>query len=547
MSKRAVIYARVSTDIQRDNYSIPVQIEGCMAYAKSRDYTIVGDWFVDPITCQDVPPDTPNAIRAFVDDHTSLELMRPGIIALGNFLKTAGADIVIVYILNRLARDSYTRQTLERQFEELGAKTEYVLGQYDDEYGEIRKDMDATFAKWENIERARRSREGKIRKAQSGKFVTGNPPYGYLKDKDSPSGLIIDEEISPIIKQIFNLYVMDRESIRSIVRILNNDNLPSPTGKQWARSTINNILRNEGYAGKYYYNRTVSKQWLGGRTVEARDSNEWIHIPIPAIITPYMFHQAQKRLLQNKKHTRRKPKRGRFYLLRGMVFCKKCLKPYVCQANNIGNRKQARPTLIYRHRLKEGHCMNRQISAPSLDNEVWERVAEIIMEPQKLFEGYEKSYEQNMQNQLLKQEQLKSLKEAEKSLKQKKAQLTLIYSDVEIGMSKEEYLEAKLLLDQQLSDVLDQVSEIEADLAALPTPADLETFTNFTAEIRQYINGNVNPPLNERRRLLELLNVKVWINEDGNMSIEGNFPQNRGGGDVMRALYWTQKSAQTTI
>ena len=48
MSKRAVIYARVSTDVQRDNFSIPSQIAECVNYATSKKYTLLGNQFVNP-------------------------------------------------------------------------------------------------------------------------------------------------------------------------------------------------------------------------------------------------------------------------------------------------------------------------------------------------------------------------------------------------------------------------------------------------------------------------------------------------------------------
>ncbi len=528
MSKRAVIYVRVSDDAQRQNYSIPVQVEACTKYAKERDYVIVGDWFVDPITGFDVDADTPNAVRAYADDHTSLELMRPGINALTDFLKTSGADVVVVYILNRLARDSYIRQTLERQFESLGARTEYVLGQYDDEYGEIRKDMDATFAKWENIERVRRSRDGKKRKAQTGKFVTGLAPYGYLLDNEAPSGLLIYEEQKIIVERIFYLYIVERKSIRSIVRTLNEENVPSPTGKKWGRSSVGRILRYEGYIGRWYYNKSISRQTLEGRETHKRDAREWIEVAIPAIIPEYMFQQAQKRLDENSKHSRRKPKRGRFYLLRGMIYCTVCNKPYVCQAVSVGKNRRKRPTLVYRHRLSEGHCMNAQISASFVESEVWGKMVELIMEPEKLLDGYQLSHEQSQAKLQQKQEHLRTLHDAREKVKKNRTQLTIIYSDVDLGMTKDEYLESRLILNQELENIEAQIAEVEAEISSIPTHVDLATFRDFTAEIREYVTGNIEPPPADKRRMLELLNIKVWIDENGEIELTGSFPKNQG-------------------
>ncbi|MBO9326370.1 MAG: recombinase family protein [Roseiflexus sp.] len=40
---RAVIYARVSTDDQEHNYSLPSQIEACRRYASERGMQVVAD------------------------------------------------------------------------------------------------------------------------------------------------------------------------------------------------------------------------------------------------------------------------------------------------------------------------------------------------------------------------------------------------------------------------------------------------------------------------------------------------------------------------
>src|SRR5712692_10006710 len=53
MSKRAAIYARVSTDDQRGNYSVPTQIADCLKYIQGRGYKLVGDRFVDPESGRD--------------------------------------------------------------------------------------------------------------------------------------------------------------------------------------------------------------------------------------------------------------------------------------------------------------------------------------------------------------------------------------------------------------------------------------------------------------------------------------------------------------
>ncbi len=43
IKKRAIIYARVSTDDQRNNYSIPSQVAECKKYIEAKGYALVGN------------------------------------------------------------------------------------------------------------------------------------------------------------------------------------------------------------------------------------------------------------------------------------------------------------------------------------------------------------------------------------------------------------------------------------------------------------------------------------------------------------------------
>src|SRR5688572_25585502 len=204
---RAALYARVSTDIQRQNYSIPSQLKDMVGYAKDRRYTLVGNMFVDPHDGQDVQR-SQGAIPAFVDDFTSSEFSRPGLNACLSFLNSVGFDVLIVHAIDRLARDPYIRQTIEREIAALGARVEYVLGNYEESpEGEVRKDLDATFAKWENAKRVERCNRGKRRKAEMGKFVAGKVPYGYRLDPDAFGGMSVYEPEAEVVQMVFSWLV----------------------------------------------------------------------------------------------------------------------------------------------------------------------------------------------------------------------------------------------------------------------------------------------------------------------------------------------------
>ena len=124
-TKRAIIYSRVSTDDQRSNFSIPTQISECVKYCQNNGYTLGGNAFVDKQSGLDVEKN-PNSIPAYVDDYSSREMNRPSLDAALTYLEDYGFDVVVVHSIDRLARDPYIRQTLEKEFFRRGAKVEFA-------------------------------------------------------------------------------------------------------------------------------------------------------------------------------------------------------------------------------------------------------------------------------------------------------------------------------------------------------------------------------------------------------------------------------------
>ena len=74
MMKRAVIYARVSTDEQGQGYSLPTQLESCRKYAAERGYVVAEE---------------------FTDMHTGTEIERPGLNDLYRLVAKGGTDFSV--------------------------------------------------------------------------------------------------------------------------------------------------------------------------------------------------------------------------------------------------------------------------------------------------------------------------------------------------------------------------------------------------------------------------------------------------------------------
>lgn len=524
MPKRAAIYARVSSDEQRSNYSIPTQVQECLAFAERQEYSVVGDRFVDPETGLDTVK-SPDRVMAYVDDFTSREMSRPGLDAALTFLEVVGFDVLIVHSLDRLARDPYIRQTLELELQERGAAVEYVLGNYEaSPEGEVRKDLDATFAKWENLKRVERSKRGKRGKARRGLFVGGKPPYGYRLDDDAPAGLAVDEGQAETVRLIFQLYAREGESIRGITEILGEQGRETYQGKTtWAKSSVQRILSNETYAGILHYNKT--QRTTQGQ--EERPEEEWIEIPVTPIVEPSLFEEARHRLKRNKAVRRRQPKR--FYMLSGMVFCPECGRPFSAETRLAGRNRRKHDAKNYRHRAAEGHCRNQMISARKIEPVVWERIVEIMLDPERLKTEYEASLEQQRATQTRHRRRLETLQRAREKIARKQDNLMQAYLDPDIQLTKPEYLRQRERLDGEADELEEQIGAIQEQLAAFELPPEYETIEVFADKIsgRLQEEGGLNS--REKRKILQLLHVKVYVAEDDQVWLEGWFDAGREG------------------
>ena len=298
---QALIYARVSTVGQGDNYSLPTQIEGCRAYAAIHGYTVM---------------------REVIDQHTGTVLERPGIEEVLEHVRSGAVDVVLVYDLDRFTRDPDHLAILEYEIEEAGAHVEYVLGNFaNTPEGKLSKAVKAAIAQFENRQRSDRSRRGRRGRAAAG-FVLpkgGGAPMGYryVRDDDHTGHLEIDELQAETVRQLFS-WADAGWTVHQIVVRLNGEETPSPTGVKWMPSAVQRILRNTIYNGIWYHNTQKREVKPGKRsTTILRPREEWIPVPVPALVDEELWQRVQQRLDASARSRPRK----RTFLLTGHILC----------------------------------------------------------------------------------------------------------------------------------------------------------------------------------------------------------------------------------
>lgn len=146
-----------------------------------------------------------------------------------------------------------------------------------------------------------------------------------------------------------------------MIRRLKENQILTKTGKSyWDRSTIWYMLKNPAYKGKAAFGRHKTgirlpylrprrnssaqpKQYSSRYSVEEEN---WIYIPVPAVVDEALFEVVQEQLEENQKRARVQ-KKGETYLLQGLLVCKHCGRAY-CGGKSIKREKTVKTYLYYR-------------------------------------------------------------------------------------------------------------------------------------------------------------------------------------------------------
>ncbi|WP_312061229.1 recombinase family protein [Anaerotignum sp.] len=141
-------------------------------------------------------------------------------------------------------------------------------------------------------------------KKRNGIFMSGKPPYGYIRSKTHPYHLVIQREQAVVIEKIYR-WRLEGVGVSIIADRLNDMRIPTwsklylkQSGKTnkslWHGSTITNILRNPCYLG-CLVERKTEKVLYKGSVTKVIPEEEWnvIEHTHEPIIPPEIFFQVQ--------------------------------------------------------------------------------------------------------------------------------------------------------------------------------------------------------------------------------------------------------------
>ena len=376
---RVAIYARVSTESQEARGTIGSQLEVLRQRVAAEGHELVAE---------------------YRDDGCSgARLDRPGLDALRDGAEAGRFDAVWCLSPDRLAR-MYAYQVIV--LDELARHGVAVLFHdtpplADDPQAQLLTQVQGVIAEYERAKIAERYRRGKLWRARSGEVIAWKCPYGYrriARCAARAAHLEVYEPEAAIVRRIFRDYVENNLSMRQISWQLNQELVPSPSGKAiWGVSVIGRLLRNETYIGRAYYNRTTSildRHAVATKRQVRRPRDQWIPIAVPAIIDEELFEAAQRVSYDNSKWN---PRRDlNHWLLRGLVKCGQCGVSVSCHKMRGRNGTFHHYYYCRNHDpLRAGgehrRCPERNIRADELDAFVFEQVRATMLRPDVLLAG----------------------------------------------------------------------------------------------------------------------------------------------------------------
>src|SRR6266568_6833221 len=511
--RMAAIYARVSSDQQREANTIASQTASLIEFAQGHDLEVPEEWVFED------------------DGYTGASLERPGLERVRDLAAEGQIQVVLVYAPDRLSRKYAYQILLIEELARNGVETLFIKApQGDSAEDQLLVQFQGMIAEYERAQILERSRRGKRHRAHSGEVsVMSGAPYGYRyirKTDEAPAAYAVVEDEVRVVRRIYEMYTIEGISIGEITRRINADGVPTrKASARWERSTVWAVLRNSAYRGFACFGKTRASSRtrvirpLRRRGVitpsmtagHERPREEWIEIPVPALVSEDCFSRAQELLQENKKRSRRRTIEPS--IVQGLVSCQKCGYAFA----RTSTQTTARKIHYYKcigsdswRKLGGPVCDNgRLVRQDLLDQIVWAEVIRLLEDP--------KLIQQELDRRLAAARSSDPTQKREQSLQR---ELTRVGKGIErlVNAYQEELLSLEQLR-ERMPLLRQRERALRAELQAIADQAsDRATFLRLAETLAAFL-GRLRSAADtldviERQRIVRLVVKDILIGDD---------------------------------
>ncbi len=298
----AAIYLRVSSEMQRDGFSIEAQKLECKRYIQNEGYHLADE-------------------NIFIDEaHSGKNEDRPAFKEMMIAAHMQRFSMLVIHKMDRLERNYANQEKTIKALKEIGVRI-YSLSDGLELSNDLICKLMAILNENYVDNLSREVAKGKHQKAREGYFIGSRVPFGYRRwiptDLDADRRLLfVNEKEAAAVNDIFNMYLTGRYSIADLAKYLNDQGFKTSGGRAFCEDTIRSMLENVLYCGFVVYNNRATKK------VELYKAKH------PPIISLDLFVRMREyRKQKTDRYTRRVAngeKLKNHYLVQALVCCSEC-------------------------------------------------------------------------------------------------------------------------------------------------------------------------------------------------------------------------------
>ncbi|MFI3175481.1 MAG: recombinase family protein [Bacillota bacterium] len=360
--KKVCAYYRTSTKSTKQHHSFLAQKEYYEKYIEANP-----DW---------------ECVGLYSDESSGTKLKnRDGFLEMIDDCRKGKIDYIITKSITRFARNTVDAISIIRELKLLGIGIYFEKENLDTlgEQSEMMLTILSSVAQCEAESTSTNVRWNVQKGMKDGSRRPSEVAYGYEKDVDGE--LVINHEIAPIIRKIYESY-LDGKGARLIAQMINAEGIPTIRGgTKWSVGIVSGILKNPIYKGEMRWQKTFTTDTLpytrkinyGEKQMYSIQGNH------EGIVTEREFELVQEIFLHRQKQTKARAGRSETvrYPFSGKIICKDCGSTHRRQKISIGTESERVQWVCKTYIESSQLCKAKAVREEVLNEqyqEVWDRL-----------------------------------------------------------------------------------------------------------------------------------------------------------------------------
>ncbi len=502
---KVALYARVSTEEQKENFSLAAQLELLRKHASDSKFEVF-DEYVD-------------------DGFSGTSFERPQFQRLMDDSRQNRFQLILVYKVDRFFRNNKDLLNTVDELQGCGVSVRSITEPFDTSnyLGKFVLSLFGSIAELERNTFMERSKMGKLRRAREGYYSGSSPTkFGYVYNKETRK-IEIGEKEAEAVKLIYELYNQPDSSLVKVTRKLRALGYKTKEGHLMREDVVHDTLRDSIYIGKWYANKHDSK--TGGLKPE----EEWIEVAVPKIVSEEAFLKAQEYLSNRRNYSVRNAKYN--YLLQGMVKCGDCGNSIAGTADKQMQERNGktygpyfklyyRCTHFFRNKYQRAvNCRLKYIQARKLEDAVWNMVGQIFQNPHLVEQAITNKDDVRKCDKETAQKEIGRISQVQESLTKEENRILEAYRQgiISIGQLKEQMdalRKNRENLERTRQDLRLNLSEADRNI-------EVKHAVDYINKIKQGIRQF---DYDQKKMVLRSFNTLIKVNVNGTIGIDCSLP-----------------------